>query len=348
MTQTTIYRTEPMATRALGAEIRHDPRRFVELLERVSGKSFGAFRQVDCEVSHVVAEFEGKIRIDVQLDFDSGVVVGIEAKLDHELTARQVEAQLLALGPDAMLFVLVPRKESLAAPVVDHERVRVIDWDETLACFDDPRLVKDDIEGEGRLLKTTVEARLHALALGSRMPGWNVRVQRGDSGMPSIVFERALGPDDDAKWIRGQIQVAGRGMPPLLEDTQLEGFVGVSVHHESETDFPDPESSDLVPSWIHALRVLDGEVLSQDTGRIAVSGGSAGNGRKGRGVHKLPIARRDLPSRTHLAKGYTDWSIGPKTELVGIGDLDVLVETMIAWSDGWFNALRHGAVPVTA
>ena len=340
MTQTTIYRTEPMATRALGAEIRHDHVRFVELLERVSGKHLGAFRQVECEVPHDVPEIEGgKVRIDVQLCFDSGLV-GIEAKLDHELTVRQVEDQLRALGPSATLFVLVPRKESLAAWVVEHEQVEVIDWDEALACFDDPRLVKDDIEGEGRLLKTTVEARLHGLALDSRMPGWDVRVQRGDSGMPSIVFERVLAPDDGAKSIRGQIQVAGRGMPPLLEDTQLEGFVGVSVHHEDPADFPDPSKTDLVPSWVHALRLLDARVLEGDAGAIAVSGGSARNGRKGLGANKLPIARRDLPGRTHLAKGYTDWSIGPKTELVGIEDLEALVDTMMTWSAGWYDVLR--------
>lgn len=340
MTQTTIYRTEPMATRALGAEIRHDPERFVQLLERVSGSRFGALRDVECEAQHEVAEVErGKVRIDVQLRFDDGLV-GIEAKLDHELTPKQVVNQLQALGQSATLFVLVPRKASLARWVLEHERISVIDWDEALACFDAPRLVKDDIEGEGRLLKTTVEARLHQLELEERMPGWDVRVQRGDSGMPSVVFERVLGPGEDARWVRGQIQVAGRGMPSFLEDTQLEGFVGVSVDREDENDFPDPSKSDLVPAWIHALRVLDDQVLSRRPGGIAVSGGSAGNGRKGLGVNKLPIVKRDLPGRTHLAKGYTDWSIGPKTELVGIADLDALVETMLLWSSGWFEALR--------
>lgn len=114
MTQTTIYRTEPMATRALGAEIRHDHERFVQLLERVSGKQLGSFEKVECEVPHKDVETEwGTVRLDVQLTFDSGLV-GIEAKLDHELTERQVDAQLEALGDTGVLFVLVPRKESLA------------------------------------------------------------------------------------------------------------------------------------------------------------------------------------------------------------------------------------------
>lgn len=344
MTQTTIYRTEPMATRALGAEIRHDHERFVQLLERVSGKQLGSFEKVECEVPHKDVETEwGTVRLDVQLTFDSGLV-GIEAKLDHELTERQVDAQLEALGDTGVLFVLVPRKESLARSVIEHERVSVIDWDEVLACFDAPRLVKDDIEGEGRLLKTTVEARLHGLELGARMPGWKVRVQRGDGGMPSIVFERPLHDGKYAKWIRGQIQVPGRGMPPYLEDTQFEGFVGISVHHLDEDDFPDPEGTEQAPTWVRALEVLDDQVLSKNPGRIAVSRGSAGNGRKGLGKHKLPLAKRHLSGRTHLARGYTDWSIGPKTELTAIDDLDALVETMLIWSNGWYDALQGTSV----
>ncbi|WP_263091401.1 hypothetical protein [Curtobacterium sp. RIT-PI-V] len=340
MTQT-IYRTEPMATRALGAEIRHDHERFVQLLERVSGKQFGLFEKVECEVPHKDVETErGTVRLDVQLTFDRGLV-GIEAKLDHELTARQVAAQLEALGKTGTLFVLVPRKESLASSVMHDDRVSVIDWDEALACFDAPRLVKDDIEGEGRLLKTTVEARLHALGLHERMPDWDIRVQRGDGGMPSIVFERRLHDGEDAKWIRGQIQVPGRGMPPHLEDTQFEGFVGISVDHTSDADFPNPNLAEEAPSWIRALEVLDEQVLSKNPGRIAVSRGSAGNGRKGLGKHKLPLAKRHLSGRTHLARGYADWSIGPKTEPVGLDDLDALVETMLTWSNGWFAALQE-------
>lgn len=341
MTQTTIYRTEPMATRALGAEIRHDHGRFVQLLERASGKQFGSFQKVECEVPHKDVETEwGTVRLDVELTFDGGGLVGIEAKLDHELTQEQVTAQLEALGDTGTLFVLVPRKESLARSVIEHERVSVIDWSEALACFDAPRLVKDDIEGEGRLLKTTVEARLHGLDLGARMPGWAVRVQRGDGGMPSIVFERPLHAGEAAKWIRGQIQVPGRGMPPYLEDTQFEGFVGISVNHLDDADFPVPGTTERAPTWITALEVLDDEVLSKDAVQIAVSGGSAGNGRKGLGKYKLPLAKRYLPGRTHLAKGYTDWSIGPKTELVGIDDLGSLVDTMTSWSSDWFRALQ--------
>ncbi|WIE64404.1 hypothetical protein DEI99_014365 [Curtobacterium sp. MCLR17_036] len=348
MTQTTIYRTEPMATRALGAEIRHDHERFVQLLERVSGKQFGTFQKVECEVPHKDVETErGTVRLDVELTFEHGTV-GIEAKLDHELTGRQVAEQLEALGGTGTLFVLVPRKESLGESVTDDERVHVIDWDEALACFDSPRLVKDDIEGEGRLLKTTVEARLQALGLRQRMPDWDVRVQRGDGGMPSIVFERALHDGEDAKWIRGQIQVTGRGMPPHLDDTEFEGFVGISVSHLSEADFPDPEHTGDAPSWIRALEVLDDEVLTKNPGRVAVSLGSAGNGRKGLGKHKLRLAKRHLTGRTHLARGYADWSIGPKTEPVGLDDLDALVETMIPWSNAWYQALQGTALAPTA
>lgn len=129
-------------------------------------------------------------------------------------------------------------------------------------------------------------------------------------------------------------------MPPYLEDTKLEGFVGISVNHLDEADFPDPEGDEQAPAWVRALEVLDDQVLSENPGGIAVSRGSAGNGRKGLGKHKLPLAKRHLSGRTHLARGYTDWSIGPKTELVGIDDLDALVETIVTWSNGWFKALE--------
>lgn len=56
-----IYTTEPMVTRALATEIRHDPASFVRHLEnRARLRSFGAFDQVRCE---------GDERIDVLLEF---------------------------------------------------------------------------------------------------------------------------------------------------------------------------------------------------------------------------------------------------------------------------------------
>ena len=80
-----IYTTEPMATRALAAEIRHDHSQFVQMLEQRSGtRPFGTLSDIRCETDK---------RLDVVMDFvDGGDThrVGIEAKFDHELTREQI------------------------------------------------------------------------------------------------------------------------------------------------------------------------------------------------------------------------------------------------------------------
>ena len=320
-----IYSTEPMATRALAAEIRHDHRRFVRFLEQISGEVFGSFQRVQCEAQG---------RTDVQLDFDVRSV-GIEAKLDHELTVRQVEKQLGALGDSAVLFVLLPNLGAAPMWLDQYPGVFVIDWATTLDCFVDSRLTIDDINGD-RLLKSTVEAWLVALALEEQLPGWQVQSRRGGGGMPSIVFESPELPD--GRTLRGQLEVAGRGMPTNPRDARFISHVGVAVPEDSKNYF-DPASSDEVPGWIEHLRTLDREVLRSDEKRLLISRRAPGHSTRELGQWKTPLARKHLGEKAYLAKGYTDgWAIGPKTATVGRERLDELAGITVEIFARWYAA----------
>ncbi|MGK9146536.1 hypothetical protein KXS11_02765 [Plantibacter flavus] len=340
MSMQTIYRTEAMATRALAAEIRHDHRRFVSLLEREGGRDFGRLHDVQCEVKHtLVGASQASVRVDVQLEFE-GHTVGIEAKLDHELTAEQVDDQLLALGDAATLFILLPCKEWAPEWLPDYPGVSVIDWKDTLASFDASRLTLGDIEGEGRLLKTTVEARLRAqrkmLDLPHQLPGWVTSIDRGDSGMPSLTFRSPTLPD--GKQLRGQLEVTGRRMPPRLEDVRFNSYIGISVDNTDPHDFPDPTKVSEVPRWVEHLRLLHATVLDGQEGRLGVNRGAPGNGRKHLGIHKLPLATKHLGRLRYLAKGYTTWAVGPKTNDVSLDQLPELADNTVEIFRSWYDA----------
>ncbi|MCQ1999623.1 hypothetical protein [Arthrobacter zhaoxinii] len=336
MTQNTIYRTEPMATRALAAEIRHDHRRFVSFLEDVSGKSLGTFREVLCEVKYPVgAASQSTVRIDVQLNFEDNIV-GIEAKLDHELTREQVRDQIKALGGDATIFVLVPSKDFLPAWLSEFPGVSIIGWEDALACFNGSRLTMEDIHGEGRLLKTTVEAWLAALEVGERLPGWSVDIRRGGSGMPSIEIQSpalACG-----RTIRGQLEVAGRGMPESLDAVRFISHVGIAVPENGDNYF-DPDTSDVIPGWVEHLRVLQRDVLQGEEEQLLVSFHAPGNSNRKLGKWKNALAKRYLGEHLHLAKGYTDgWAIGPKTTTVPRDQLGRLAEVTVEIFARWYKA----------
>ena len=336
MTQHTIYRTEPMATRALAAEIRHDHRRFVGLLEEISGKTFGPFQDVMCEVKYRVGNAsQDSVRIDVQLNFEDNTV-GIEAKLDHELTKKQVKDQIEALGVQATIFVLMPSTDFAPEWLSEFPGVCVIGWEDTLACFRGSRLTMEDIHGEGRLLKTTVEAWFAALDVRKRLPGWNVEIRRGGSGMPSIEIQSpALGC---GRTIRGQLEVAGRGMPESLDAVRFISHVGIEVPDTKDNYF-DPDTTDAVPGWVEHLRVLQRDVLQGEEEQLLVSFHAPGNSKRELGQWKSVLAKRYLAEHLHLAKGYTDgWAIGPKTMAVPRDQLGQLAEITVGIFARWYEA----------
>lgn len=324
-----IYTTEPMATRALAAEIRHDAHRFLRLLENRSGaKSFGVLQSVACEAEE---------QIDVKLEFERADAVpyrvGIEAKFDHALTRDQIERELSVMD---RLFVLVVNSEAVPQWLTnDYPDVPVISWKETLDCFADSRITFQDLASI-RIVKSVVERHFNTLDLTAGLEGWGIRVERGGSGMPSIVFESPALPD--GRTLRGHIQMAGRGMPETLEDVRFDSLIGISVPEDTENYF-DPSQSEAVPGWIGHLLTLQSQVLAGEEDRLLVSRDAPRASKRALGRWKLPLAKKYLGEHAYLAKGYTDgWALGLRTKKVGLEQLDELAAITVEIFARWYRA----------
>ena len=317
-----------MVTRALGAEIRQNPRKLVDLIRARSGLSLaGTAVSVRCEAT-------AGVDVLIEVDGEGGTTwVGIEAKFDHELTEEQIAREHAALD---LLVVLVTSRETvppwLATKFPD---VPVLTWEETLACFPESRIMVDDLKSI-KVLKVVVEARLHALDLSAQLPGWSFAHRRNGNGNPAVIIESpAFGADVT---LRGQIQVVGRGMPDSLEKVRMEGHIGVAVPEHADNYF-DPKTSDAVPAWIEHLRTLEREVLDEAPSRYHISRRPPGRSTRELGQWKTPLAVKHLGEYSYLAKGYTDgWAIGPKTTPVPLTQLDELAERTADLFARWFEA----------
>lgn len=325
-TTSPIYTTEPMATRALAAEIRHDHIGLVQLLETRAGRaSFGKLRDVRCETDK---------RLDIVLEFVGDDAdarrVGIEAKFDHELTREQIDKELSNVEA---LFVLVSSRDAVPGWLAtDYPGVPVITWAETLATFDESRLTIQDVSSI-KLSKSRVEEILRRLDLEALLPGWWVNVERNGNGNPAILIYSPELPD--GRTLRGQLQVIGRSTPDRLEDVRFESFFGVEVDLTDEHYF-DPASSDAVPEWVQSLQRLHAHVLAGNEDRLVISRGAARASRKRVGAYKLALARTHLVGSTYLAQGYVDWALGPRTSKFTVEQLPELAAITKEVFAGWF------------
>ena len=344
----TVYTTEPMATRALGAELRHHSPAFVALVEDRLGLSSGALGSV------VDVACESKARIDVLLtmtgtpglpgsrgDLDGGeltgagrhgVLVGIEAKFDHALTHEQLEAEQ-QVAPYLVILVVDP------ADAADHlgPGRAVITWAEALACFPGSRLTPADIAAiPATKMRTERLMRAEAAKMTRLGEGWTVEVLRGGSGMPSITVRSPALPD--GRELRGQIQVRGRRMPGRMEDLTFEYHVGIGVEYD-ETDFPDPETATEPPGWIGHLKVLESVIGGLDgQATLWIGGRRAMNGGGDLGARKLPLVEKFLDDKAWLAKGYADWALGIRSvpaSVEQLGDLCLVAEWIFL---SWYEA----------
>ena len=322
---TGIFTTEPMITRALAAEIRHDPKRLLGRLARdlPDDVAFLEVERVECEST---------ARLDIVLHLDEGQTIGIEAKLDHELSDAQMSKQLRAVD---YLFLLVLDKDD--AGVYEEHVQGVLTWTEVISCFTAPRLRLDDIEAVP-IQKVSVERMLRPLAqsLGEQFgPEWKVAVGRGGSGMSAITVWSPHLPD--SRRLRGQIQVVGRGMPTNSEDLEFEFHVGIETR-PTTADFPAADTADVAPGWLNHLIVLRDEVIRGDLARFRLRQGRAGNGRQGVGNNKLPLVKKFLPDDPWLAQGYFDWSLGPKSEPATPDELESLASCAHQLFVQWYSA----------
>lgn len=321
-----IYTTEPMVTRALAAEIRQDSRNFLELLRRHGGAG-PEYRldQVTCEAT---------ANVDIFLEFrrgDESRSVGIEAKFNHELTHRQISQEDSRLD---QLYILVSERGAIPSWLNrDFSHVGILTWDEVLACFKSPRITPNDI-ATIKLSKVAIEAKFNQIHFEERLPGWSIETKRNGNGNPSItIHSPSL---RDGRTLCGQIQVAGRKIPDRMKDVKIEGFIGISVN-DDKWNFFNPEERPDRPAWVEHLKTLQSGVLEtgEFTPQISLRAPGVGGGKFGH--WKKPLAEKHLGQYWHLAKGYTDWAIGPKTVNVPLDDLETLADTTAQIFKEWLE-----------
>lgn len=335
MSVSLIYTTEPLATRALAAEIRHDHSKFVEQLAKIVGaERLGKFTDVRAE--------RGKQKIDIALSFaDPECVVGIEAKFDHALTEEQVDRELTAA--DHLVVLLLDRRH---APewLASKQRVSVMSWEEALACFPDSRLSLAEIQA-ARAGKSAVEVRLRELIQPAQQrlgAGWSIDSTRGGSGMPAVNF---YSPDLNGDQLRAVLQVAQRAMPPAGETVPLRFSVGISVRADEESYPSDPSSP---PPWVECVRRLQKQVIGDSIAELHLStrrpssahvNSSTLNGMAhGR---KLEIVKRHFrPEDRWLTTGYIDWIVGPASQRMPLEQVDVLAQSLTTILKEWYRVER--------
>ena len=332
MSPSLIYTTEPLATRALAAEIRHEPARFIAKLEDVMGVQLhGRFLDVQAE--------QGKQKIDVALTFaDPDFVVGIEAKFDHALTKDQVDRELTVAGH---LIVLLLDRAHAPEWVPLRPRVSVMTWEEALACFSDSRLTLAEVRA-ARSTKSRVEARLRELIgpaqkrLGDE---WVIDSQRGGSGMPAVNF---YSPWIEGRQLRAVLQVAQRAMPPANEPIPLRFSVGISVLAD-HADYPQDPAT--VPVWVDSVRRLRTQVIGDRVGDLHLStrrpSSAHANRRTPNGrahARKLAIVDRHFSDDERwLTTGYIDWIVGPASERMPLEEVETLAEALVTILEEWFR-----------
>jgi len=329
MMNSLIYTSEPMATRALAAEIRQSPDSFLKLLRTHSPCPLPG------EVSRVQCEALANVDVLLELEDDGGTPlrVGIEAKFNHELSRQQIARETAALEH---LIVLVTQANTVP-PWLQREfpDVPVITWTDALACFSEPRITAEDI-GSIKIPKAVVEARLNALSFGERLEGWDIHHGRNRNGNPSVVIESPKFASTHT--LRGQVQVVGRGVPASLDDVRFESHIGVAVPELPENYF-DPSQSDVAPTWVENLRTLQREVLNGCGDHFQLSRRAPGTSQWELGQWKTPIAVKHLREHAYLAKGYTDgWAVGPKTRSVPLARLDELAAITAELFERWYEA----------
>lgn len=327
-----LFTSETMITRALAAELRHDDSRFRAAVPPGLGSQLVDVR---CEAEQ---------RLDVLLTYEDGTRIGIEGKLDHQITEGQLERERDVC--DVLVLVVIDPRD---ASKEDREHVhKVLTWAETLELFTDSRLLPTDITAV-KTSKRSVE-RLMSEALSTTKPfgeGWTVDVKRQGAGMAALwvigpVLPTPWSSEDRPRRLRGELQVLRESARAPLDEVRLSYHPGFSVDAD-QVDFP----ADITekPVWVDALRVL-AELLSEG-GALArfdkdelLTSGKPGTPKLKAAESKKRISEHYLPDHQYLAKGTADWSLGPRSKAQGIEQIPQMIADMREMFLAWDAALR--------
>lgn len=321
-----IYTTEPMATRALAAEIRHADDEITALLEKRFNLEQGTLHTL------IDVQCEAVEKIDVLLTYEGNggrKRIGLEAKFDHQITLEQLNRE--AGEVDFLALVVIESDDAVEhAHLIDG----IVTWNEVIGCFADSRLTIVDVESMP-LTKVRVERLLRPYSRPhERFPeGWDVSIERGGSGIPSILVESP--PLPDGRQIRGQIQVTGRRMPSTLDETYFEYHIGIQVN-DNDDDLPAAAEVDDEPEWVPHLRTLERVLVDMGEESLRLSKYPASAGMSERSKNKLPLVEKFLGGKSWLAKGYANgWALGIKSTKTPAGELSELCEVaaniFLAW-----------------
>lgn len=306
-----IFTTEPLVMRAFAAELRYDRKAAGRLVAEALGEDLGPALSVRCEASELR-------NLDIVIEFGGAVVVGIEGKIGHRATEKQIAEERAAV--DGRLILLVKDRDDVDLPAVPGEPpLSVITWRDALAHFAQSRITLDDIEAVDDR-KRVARRRLRSIDT-SALIGWQVEGQDGERGWPSIT---AFGPDlPDGKTLIMQVELVGR-----TDGEAYAATVGISVAADEFGPFDPSAADEECPAWIdYAGRIgqfLDGN-LHGTTAEISPY--PAATGRSGLGRSKIDQANHyglDL----RFAKGYAGDYLGVRTRRVDSTELTSFAEVL--------------------
>lgn len=314
-----------MITRALAAEIRHNPQGFRRLLEvRLGLEDLGEVIEIRCE---------GPARLDLYIEFANATQttkIGIEAKFDHHASADQVSAQKEAV--DHLLLLVVDARHAQGFEVSGF-----LTWVEVIDSFEDSRLTSKDIQSIP-LTKRRVERYLQALELDKKLPeGWIVKSDRGGRGKPHLTILSP--PIDGQRQLRSHIQAENNWNDSSIEDVRFQYHLGTQIDNTIQF-FPDPNDVDEAPAWITDIDVLDREILAgkYEEYRVMAEGRAPARGEFG--ANRKALVNKYLGyERRWLTKGYKNWALGPMSEQVTLDELDHLADIVAELLPRWHAKL---------
>lgn len=337
-TPSPIFTSEPMANRALAAEIRHSPTRFsakVESALNIAPGTLAHLVDVRCEATAANIDILLTYRVD-----DKEMLVGLEGKLDHSLSPEQLAAELEAVGETGRMVLVLA--EEIHKPAFVPDDVPVIAWRDALACFDDPRLTISDIESVP-LLKSTVQTLLAAQRVEDLLDTdvWEIDIRNNGNGSPSIVIHSPELPD--GRQIVAQVQPRGYWSRMDRKSISYEYFTGITLL-DPDDDLPVlvGDADGPPPGWVTHLRTLHDSVLRERLEELGVhtrrypSGSGERNGVPSLATRTMPFVRAHLNDIRWIAGGYTDWGLGPFSRPVPEDELADLCKHMAAIVTDWY------------